>query len=100
MNIFYSPEKYIKGRFSAIETDIWYYIKGSASLKKEAGWKIYIPYTPQFAECVLESFLPFLFEKGIHFKYINSQDKLIELNSGLLGYSQIGKCLIIYTVGN
>ncbi len=96
MSNVYFPEKYIHDKCSPIETDAWFYIKGSASLEKEAGWKIYMPYTPQFAERTLSLFLPFFFEEGLHFKYIKSQDALIELNSGRMGYSQIGKCLIVY----
>jgi serine/threonine protein kinase len=39
---------------------------------------------------------PLLLGAGLHFKYVRDVVTLQKLNSGAYGYSQIGKCLVVY----
>ena len=91
----FEPTKYAQSDVAYAENEKWFFIHGS-HLSSISGWKIYIPYTPEFAESVLQVAIPFLISNKLNFKYIKSTHELIALNSGQYGYSQIGKCLVIY----
>lgn len=92
----YHPKIYLNDVIKFSETEFWYYIFGTDHLLNKKGWKIYIAYTCEYADITLRICLPLLKKLNLHCKYIKSSEKLIELNSGILGYSQIGKCIVIY----
>ena len=91
----YFPENYALGACEYSENDFWYFVHG-APMTADVGWKIYVSFTQQFADTVLRNVFPYLLEAHVNFKYIKSSELLHKLNSGLAGYSQIGKCLVIY----
>lgn len=92
----YHPLNYFDKDVTFIENEYWYYIHGSSSLDADSGWKIYISFSASEATNVFCLLLKNIISFGFHFKYIKSESKLFELNAGLLGYSQIGKCIVIY----
>jgi len=77
-----------------VESDEWFAC--GAPARGTQGWKLYVPLTlPRAAEMV-ERVAPVVHKHGLHFKYIKSLDLLQELNAGTFGYTQIGKCFVIY----
>lgn len=79
------------------EDSSWYFVIPSKNYTfARQGWKIYISMSPATATEIINKVGVFLINKAIPFKYIKSSNKLKELNSGLLGYSQIGKSFVIY----
>ena len=92
----YTPSNYINRNFSYSTSDEWFYIHGSTPLSSDHGWKLYVSFSVPMAERVLHLLADKLVSLGVHFKYIKNTSLLTELNSGRLGYSQIGKSLVIY----
>ncbi|MEV6332082.1 hypothetical protein [Streptomyces sp. NPDC051909] len=45
---------------------------------------------------MLHKVAPLLLDAGHHFKYVKDLATLQQLNAGVHGYSQIGKCLVVY----
>lgn len=60
------------------------------------GWKLYVPMTMLTAAATTQRLVPLVTAAGLHVKYVRSIDTLRKLNAGMFGYSQIGKCLIVY----
>ncbi|HEX7153556.1 MAG TPA: hypothetical protein VF618_18860 [Thermoanaerobaculia bacterium] len=60
------------------------------------GWKLYVPLTLLNAHRILERVVPVVREAGLHFKYVRDMKLLRKLNAGMFGYTQIGKCFVIY----
>ncbi len=60
------------------------------------GWKLYVPFTPMNAHQVLSAALPSIASAGLHCKYVRTVKLLRKMNAGIFGYTQIGKCLVVY----
>jgi hypothetical protein len=76
------------------EADHWY---ACGPPPQEAqGWKLYVPMTMLTAAAMTRELVPLVTAAGLHVKYVRSIDTLRKLNAGLFGYSQIGKCLVVY----
>lgn len=60
------------------------------------GWKLYVPLTLANAREIVERLVPLVQDAGLCFKYIKSIKLLRKLNAGTFGYTQIGKCFVIY----
>lgn len=69
---------------------------GNPSAKINQGWKMYVSAVPKNYVDLLRRIVPLIHGAGLAFKYIASIEKLIEVNAGIHGYSQIGKCVVIY----
>jgi hypothetical protein len=91
----YHPHRYSNTTIRYSETDEWYYIFGDP-IEIQCGWKLYIPYALRHADLVLSIAVPLLLRSGLNFKYVKSRDAFLELDRGQFGYSQIGKCLVVY----
>lgn len=77
------------------ETQQWYAC-GPPPVGARQGWKLYVPMTMLNA-CDMTKRLGTLLEPaGLHFKYVKDIATLRKLNAGIYGYSQIGKCFVIY----
>ena len=85
------PRTYV-GSFA--ESDKWF-VCGRRS-RKSQGWKLYISFTPINAAEIVNRVGPLVAEAGYHFKYIKTLELLRKLNAGRYGYTQIGKCFVIY----
>ena len=73
----------------------WRFAPGRYSLPSQ-GWKLHISATVLTAGQVLKRIASVMNEWGIAFKVPASLEHLQVLNSGMRGYSQIGKCITIY----
>jgi hypothetical protein len=62
----------------------------------EQGWKLHVSATPLSAAQVLELALPILLRAGARFKAVNTVGRLLALNNGLYGMTQIGKFITVY----
>ena len=60
------------------------------------GWKLHVSATPFSAESVLNSCLDVLLMARVPFKFAASVDRLVELNEGVAGLSQVGKFITVY----
>jgi len=60
------------------------------------GWKLYVPLTLLNATELVEQLVPLMQVSRLHFKYVKNIDLLRKLNAGMFGYTQIGKCFVIY----
>jgi len=60
------------------------------------GWKLHVSATVLAARQVLKRVLPVLLDEDAAFKVAGALQMLVRLNSGLEGYSQIGKFITIY----
>ena len=60
------------------------------------GWKLYVPLTLANAREIVERLVPLMHGSGLCFKYVRSIKLLRKLNAGTFGYTQIGKCFVIY----
>jgi Lanthionine synthetase C-like protein/Protein kinase domain len=60
------------------------------------GWKLHVSATPLSAPEVLERVLPILLATGVRFKAINSRRRLIGLNTGAFGQTQVGKFITVF----
>jgi hypothetical protein len=77
-----------------LEADLWY-VCGSITNVPQ-GWKLYVSCSILNAKDIIGNVGKLLSSHNVHFKYIKDIPNLQKLNSGLYGYSQIGKCLVIY----
>jgi hypothetical protein len=76
------------------ETEHWYGCGPRPAVLQ--GWKLYVPLTLTNATATIRRLLPVVTRAGLHCKYIRSIKLLRKLNSGMFGYTQIGKCFVIY----
>lgn len=90
----YTPSRFVDN-LPYSQNEKWFCVHGGL-LSQQAGWKLYIPYTPDCAFDVIAILLPYLSSKRITFKYLRDRSAIAALNSGDCGYSQIGKCFVIY----
>ncbi len=60
------------------------------------GWKLYISASNANFAATLDLVRPILAAHDVGFKHIASQRGLIKINSGLYGYSQVGKTIVAY----
>lgn len=77
------------------QTDQWY-VCGEPWLVAGQGWKLYVSLTILNARAATTRLVPLLAAWRMPFKYIRSIEALRMLNAGEYGYSQIGKCFVIY----
>ncbi|GEB54875.1 hypothetical protein GCM10017674_17860 [Streptomyces gardneri] len=77
------------------ESALWYAC-GVPAPGIRQGWKLYVPMTLLNAREMLHRVAPLLLGAGLHFKYVKDLTTLQHLNAGVHGYSQIGKCLVVY----
>ncbi len=80
---------------SFAESALWYAC-GVPAPGIRQGWKLYVPMTLLNAPEMLHRVAPLLLGAGLHFKYVKDLATLQHLNAGVHGYSQIGKCLVVY----
>ena len=78
-----------------VESDEWFAC-GPPPAGADQGWKLYVPLTLANAREMVERLAPLVHGFGLHFKYIKSLKLLRKLNAGMFGYTQIGKCFVIY----
>lgn len=76
------------------ESDEWFAC--GTPVREVQGWKLYIPLTLLNAAELIERLVPILEKWCLHFKYIKDINLLRKLNAGMFGYTQIGKCFVIY----
>jgi hypothetical protein len=57
---------------------------------------LYVPLTLLNAPDLVERLVPLMQTSRLHFKYIKNIELLRKLNAGMFGYTQIGKCFVIY----
>ena len=60
------------------------------------GWKLYISCNNTNFNALLAAVRPVLDEYGVAYKHVADERLLQRLNSGLEGYSQIGKTIVVY----
>lgn len=77
------------------ETQQWYAC-GPPPVCARQGWKLYVPMTMLNACDMTKRLGTLLAPAGLHFKYVKDIATLRKLNAGIYGYSQIGKCFVIY----
>jgi hypothetical protein len=77
-----------------VESDEWFMC--GAPARQSQGWKLYVSLTILNAAEIVERLVPVVQRYGLHFKYVKSIDLLHKLNAGAFGYTQIGKCFVIY----
>ncbi|HYY58485.1 MAG TPA: hypothetical protein VE842_14225, partial [Pyrinomonadaceae bacterium] len=77
-----------------VESDGWFAC--GAPAREAQGWKLYVPLTLLNAAEIVERLVPVVQRYGLHFKYIKNIHLLHKLNAGVFGYTQIGKCFVIY----
>lgn len=87
------PDALVNG-ISWRESSRWY--ECGPALATAQGWKLYLSATVLTIREALERVVPLLAEVGARFKYVRDLDTLRRLNAGSFGYSQIGKCLVVY----
>jgi hypothetical protein len=75
--------------------DIWNGV-GTVPESVSQGWKLYVSTTLANFVSTLEVVGPLLRDHGIPFKYLSSLSRVRDQNAGLLGYSQVGKCIVAY----
>ncbi|MEU2243888.1 hypothetical protein ABZ572_31320 [Streptomyces sp. NPDC018338] len=80
---------------SFAESALWYAC-GVPAPGIRQGWKLYVPMTLLNAQEMLHRVAPLLLGADLHFKYVKDLATLQHLNAGVHGYSQIGKCLVVY----
>lgn len=76
------------------EREHWFACRAAPAL--EQGWKLYVSMTALNAAQVLRAAFEVLREHQFHFKYARDLKVLRKINTGIHGYSQIGKNLVIY----
>ena len=74
----------------------WRYSRAIREDDPRQGWKIHVSATPLSACETLERVLPILRPVGVLFKVPRNLAILINLNSGLAQFSQVGKFLTVY----
>ncbi|WKX68841.1 hypothetical protein [Streptomyces sp. XD-27] len=85
----------LDARVPFTESTYWYAC-GAPCPGAVQGWKLYVPMTLLNARELTCRLAPLLFGAGLHFKYVKDVATLQQLNAGVFGYSQIGKCLVAY----
>lgn len=72
----------------------WTFIGGAPDLAQ--GWKLYISASNANFAATLEAVLPILEAHSVKCKHVANERVLHKINSGLYGYSQIGKTIVAY----
>lgn len=88
------PPRRLSQSLPFVESDEWFACGPPAGVRQ--GWKLYIPLTLVNAREIVTRLVPLVERVGLHFKYTKSVKLLRKLNAGMFGYSQIGKCFVIY----
>jgi hypothetical protein len=86
--------RHISQSLSFIESDQWFACGSPPGACQ--GWKLYVSMTMLNARDVIECVAPLTISAGLHYKYIKNIKLLRKLNAGIFGYTQIGKCFVIY----
>jgi len=86
-----TPADVLGATFAADAT--WYFV--GAAIHRQ-GWKIYISATVETYRQIVPPAIKLLYGLSIPFKYLRTLDLVYRMNAGLLGYSQIGKCIVAY----
>lgn len=60
------------------------------------GWKLYISASNADFGLILETVAPTLKKYGLSYKHVAGERALRKINSGLYGYTQIGKTIVVY----
>lgn len=76
------------------ESDEWFACGRAPNASQ--GWKLYVPLTMVNACEIIEQLAPLVSNAGRHFKYVKDIKTLRKLNAGMFGYTQIGKCFVVY----
>lgn len=76
------------------EGDKWFFCGSPVGAAQ--GWKLYVSATVLNYGAILAAAAPILERHRVPFKYVAGEKTLRMLNAGLLGYSQIGKCIVAY----
>lgn len=76
-----------------VEDETWYFVGRAVDSQ---GWKVYVSAAVENYRDILNPVIGLLHSLEIPFKYLRSIDQVWRLNSGLVGYSQIGKCIVAY----
>jgi len=79
---------------------IWWYNRIRTRKDPAQGWKLHVSATILSAVGTFRSVAPYLTRRKISFKAIKSLADLGELNSGVYGFSQVGKFITIYPPSN
>ncbi|WEK36078.1 MAG: hypothetical protein P0Y53_01070 [Candidatus Pseudobacter hemicellulosilyticus] len=75
----------------------WIYCAPVASaVNRDAGWKIHVSFQSNEISSMFGKVLPLLIQLGASFKIPESIDFLDSINSGKMGYTQIGKIITVY----
>ena len=74
----------------------WIFVRHLGASDRAQGWKIHVSAGKASLEDVLERSLPILLAERASFKVIASIAQLDDLNQGLAGITQVGKCITIY----
>lgn len=88
------PPPHSFSRLPFAETEYWFACGPRPRARQ--GWKLYVPLTLLNAPDLVERLVPLLQTSRLHFKYIKNIELLRKLNAGMFGYTQIGKCFVIY----
>jgi hypothetical protein len=97
------PQERLESRWRQIVKGIpirhgpWRYSRTFRKREPVQGWKIHLSATVSSASQVLSLAWPILRRHGVLFKVPNRLEVLAALNSGFVGFSQIGKFLTAYT---
>ena len=75
---------------------LWIMVRNERAANRAQGWKLHISAGAASAETVLGRALDVLLAENADFKVVASIPKLIELNNGDGGFSQIGKFITVY----
>ena len=101
------PREILSGRWKSLCSEflphhetgsLWRHRRGWLPTDPHQGWKIHISATILTACRILQAVGTYLTTTGAEFKAVASLGVLENLNAGIFhGYSQIGKCITIYT---
>ncbi|MFW6074698.1 MAG: protein kinase domain-containing protein, partial [Chloroflexota bacterium] len=81
---------------SSDEPSPWTRVDRDSATIPPQGWKLHLSANAASAEAVLDRALPVLLNEGAPFKVVKSMTRLLELNDGMAGVSQIGKFITVY----
>lgn len=74
----------------------WCFNPPAAGTLPRQGWKLHVSATILSAGAVFDAALPILRRHGAAFKVVRTLDDLLFLNTGVPGFSQVGKFLTVY----
>ena len=95
--IFDEIESLLEFKYFFYIDDIWAYNKFSKNYElPRKGFKIHISSTLCNYKTIFSKVIPYLLSNKVKFKIVKNIQELINLNSGIYGYTQIGKTITIY----